>query len=69
MADDPSLLETEISAITERMKELKKELDELGASDMDKGNRLQDKISRLHEKRKQLKERWEKALTGQSPEQ
>ena len=44
MADDPSLLETEISAITERMKELKKELDELGASDMDKGNRLQDEI-------------------------
>ena len=64
MADDPSLLETEISAITERMKELKKELDELGASDMDKGNRLQDKISRLHEKREQLKDRWKKALTG-----
>ncbi len=64
MADDPSL-ETEISGITDQIKELLKERNELGPLDMVKNNRIQTKISRLHERRDQLK----KALTGQSPEQ
>ncbi len=66
MADDPSL-ETEISGITDQIKELLKERNELGPwpLDMVKDNRIQKKISRLHERRDQLK----KALTGQSPEQ
>ena len=64
MADDPSL-ETEISGITDQIKELLKERNELGPLDMVKDNRIQTKISRLHERRDQLK----KALTGQSAEQ
>ena len=64
MVDDPSL-ETQISAITEQIKELLKERNELGPLDAVKDNRIQAKISRLHERRDQLK----KALTGQSPEQ
>ena len=59
MVDDPSL-ETQISAITDQIKKLLKERNELGLLDMVKGNRLQKKISRLHEQRDQLK----KALTG-----
>ncbi len=64
MADDPSL-ETKISGITDQIKELLKERNELGPLDVVKDNRIQTKISRLHERRDQLK----KALTGQSPEQ
>ncbi len=64
MADDPSL-ETQISAITEQIKELLKERNELELLNMVKDNRLQKTISRLHEQRDHLK----KALTGQSPEQ
>ncbi len=64
MADDPSL-ETEISGITDQIKELLKERNELGPLDVVKDHRIQKKISRLHERRDQLK----KALTGQSPEQ
>ncbi len=59
MADDPSL-ETQISAITDQIKKLLKERNELKFLDMAKYNRLQKKISRLHEQRDQLK----KALTG-----
>ncbi len=64
MADSPSL-ETEISGITDQIKELLKERNELGPLDAVKDNRIQAKISRLHERRDQLK----KDLTGQSPEQ
>ncbi len=59
MADDPSL-ETQIGAITDQIKKLLKERNELKFLDMAKYNRLQKKISRLHEQRDQLK----KALTG-----
>ena len=54
MADDPSL-ETEISGITDQIKELLKERNELGPLDAVKDNRIQGKISRLHERRDQLK--------------
>ncbi len=54
MADGPSL-ETRISAITDQIKDLLKERNELGALDMVTDNRLQKKISRLHEQRDQLK--------------
>ena len=54
MADDPSL-ETQISAITEQIKELLKERNELGPLDAVKDNRIQGKISRLHEQRDRLK--------------
>ena len=54
MADDPSI-ETQISAITDQIKDLLKERNELGALDMVTDNRLQKKISRLHEQRDQLK--------------
>ncbi len=64
MADDPSL-ETEISGITDQIKELLKERNKLGPLEMGKDHRIQAEISRLHERRDQLK----KALTGQSPEQ
>ena len=59
VADDPSL-ETRISTITDQIKKLLKERNELGLFDMVKDNRLQKTISRLHEQRDQLK----KALTG-----
>ena len=59
MADDLSI-ETQISAITDQIKDLLKERNELGLLDMVKDNRLQKTISRLHEQRDQLK----KALTG-----
>ncbi len=64
MADDPSL-ETEISGITDQIKELLKERNELGPLDVVNDHRIQTKISRLHKRRVQLK----KALAGQSPEQ
>ncbi len=54
MVDDPSL-ETQISAITDLIKVLLKERNELKYLDMVKYNRLQNKISRLHEQRDQLK--------------
>jgi len=63
MVDDPSL-ETQISAITDQIKKLLKERNELKFLNMAKYNRLQKKISRLHEQRDQLK----KVLRGQSPE-
>ncbi len=59
MADDLSI-ETQISAITDQIKDLLKERNELGLLDRVKYNRLQKTISRLHEQRDQLK----KALTG-----
>ncbi len=59
MADDSSL-ETQISAITDQIKVLRKERNKLKLLDMAKYNRLQKKISRLHEQRDQLK----KVLTG-----
>ncbi len=59
VADDPSL-ETRISTITDQIKKLLKERNELGLFDMVKGNRLHKTISRLHEQLDQLK----KALTG-----
>ena len=64
MADDPSL-ETEISGITDQIKELLKERNELGPLDIVNDSRIKAKISRLNERRDQLK----KALTGQSPKQ
>ena len=64
MADDPLELETEISAITDQIKELLKERNELGPWAMVKDNRIQAKISRLHERRVQLK----KEFIGQSPD-
>ena len=64
MADDPEF-ETEISGITDQIKELLKERNKLAPLDMIKNIRIQAKIRRLHERRDQLK----KALTGQSPEQ
>ena len=64
MADDPSL-ETEISGITDQIKELLKERNELGPFDMVNDNRIQAKISRLQKRCDQLKN----AITGQSPEQ
>ncbi len=69
MADDPLALETEMREIGEQIRNRQNELAELEPSDMGKNNPIQDELSRLFEKRKQLKERWEKALTGQSPEQ
>ncbi len=54
MVDDPSL-ETQISAITDQIKVLLKERNELKYLDMVKYNRLQNKISRLLEQRDQLK--------------
>ncbi len=64
MADDALALETKMSEIADQIQELLKKRKELGPSDMDKDNRIQDAISRLHERRDQLK----KALRGQSPE-
>ncbi len=69
MADDPLALETEMREIAEQIRNRQNELAELEPSDMGKNNPIHDELSRLIEKRKQLKERWEKALTGQSPEQ
>ena len=54
MMADPSI-ETQISAITDQIKELLKERNELGPLEMVTDNRLQKKISRLHEQRDQLK--------------
>ncbi len=59
MADNLSI-ETQITVITDQIKKLLKERNELGLLDMVKDNRLQKTISRLHEQRDQLK----KALTG-----
>ncbi len=69
MADDPLALETEMREIAEQIRNRQNELAELEPSDMGKNNPIHDELSRLIEKRKQLKERWEKELTGQSPEQ
>ncbi len=68
MADDPVLLETEMREIAERKEKIQRQLGELKPSDMDKNSPLQDELSWLMEKHKQLKDRWEKALTGRSPE-
>ncbi len=64
MVDDPLALETEISGITDQIKELLKERNELGPLDMVQDNRIHHKISRLHERRDQLKDLLKKALTG-----
>ncbi len=69
MADDPLALETEMREIAEQIRNRQNELAELEPSDMGKNNPIHDELSRLIEKRQQLKERWEKALTGQSAEQ
>ncbi len=66
MADDPVFLETEMREIAERKEKIQRQLGELKSSDMDKNSPLQDEISWLMEKHKQLKDRWEKALRGQS---
>ena len=62
MADAPEL-EARISAITDQIKELLKERNELGPLDMVQDNRIQHKISRLHGERDQLKDLLKKALT------
>ncbi len=62
MADAPEL-EARISAITDQIKELLKERNELGPLDMVQDNRIQHKISRLHERRDQLKDLLKNALT------
>ncbi len=62
MADAPEL-EARISAITDQIKELLKERNELGPLDMVKDNRIQAKISRLHGERDQLKDLLKIALT------
>jgi len=54
MADDPSL-ETQISAITKKIKKLLEERNKLESVEMAKDNRLQKKIGRLHEQREHLK--------------
>ena len=54
MAYDRSL-EIRISAITDQIKDLLKERNELGPLDLVKDNRIQAKISRLHERRDRLK--------------
>ena len=48
-------LETRITAITDQIKDLLKERNELGPLDLVKDNRIQAKISRLHERRDRLK--------------
>ncbi len=47
--------ETRISAITDQIKDLLKERNELGPLDLVKDNRIKAKISRLHERRDRLK--------------
>ena len=47
--------ETRITAITDQIKDLLKERNELGPLDLVKDNRIQAKISRLHERRDRLK--------------
>jgi hypothetical protein len=54
--------------ISEQIRNRRLKLEEQ-PSDMSENNQLQDELAELIEKRKQLKERWKKALTGQSPEQ
>jgi len=68
MADDALALETEMIEISEQIRNRRLKLEEQ-PSDMSENNQLQDDLAELIEKRKQLKERWKKALTGQSPEQ
>ncbi len=68
MADTPDALETEMIEISEQIRNRRLKLEEQ-PSDMSENNQLQDELAELIEKRKQLKERWKKALTGQSPEQ
>ncbi len=68
MAGDPLALEKEMRENAEQIWKCQQKLDEQ-PSNMGENNPLQDELSRLIEKRKQLKERWEKALTGQSPKQ
>ncbi len=48
-------LETRITAITDQIKDLLKERNELGPLDLVKDNRIKAKISRLHERRDRLK--------------
>ena len=47
--------ETRITAITDQIKDLLKERNELGPLDLVKDNRIKAKISRLHERRDRLK--------------
>ncbi len=61
MADAPEL-EARISGITDQIKELLKERNELRPLDMEKNRLIQAKISRLHDERDQVKECWKKAL-------
>ncbi len=63
MADDPLELEARISAITDQIKELLKDRNELRPLDMEKNRRIQAKISRLHGVRDQLKGLLKIALT------
>ncbi len=48
-------LETRITAITDQIKDLLKERNELGPLDLVKDKRIRAKISRLHERRDRLK--------------
>ena len=68
MADDPLELETKLRENAERMAEVRRRLDQQ-PSDMGENNKLQYELEELERERDQLNERWEKALTGQSPEQ
>ncbi len=62
MANVPEF-EARISAITDQIKELLKDRNELRPLDMEKNRRIQAEISRLHELRDQLKGLLKIALT------
>ncbi len=62
MADAPEL-EARISAITDQIKELLKDRNELRPLDMVKNRRIQAEISRLNGERDQLTDLLKKALT------
>ena len=68
MANDPLELEIKMHENAKRMEEVRRQLAELKDADMSENNPLQNELAERIEKHKQLKERWEKALTGQSPE-
>ena len=63
MADDPLELEKKLRENAKRMAKVRKQLDEQ-PSDMSENNRLQDELGEFERKRDQLRERWEKARTG-----
>ncbi len=63
MADDPLELEKKLRENAKRMAGVRKQLDEQ-PSDMSENNRLQDELGEFERKRDQLRERWEKARTG-----